>query len=426
VSFTAADDDGEHASGVDFTEYSVDGGVWQQGDSVEVTEDGEHAVRYRSTDNEGNREVAKAVSFSIDKPNTVVKDVFAGGTTWTPDELDIPWGETVTWHWEEGSGQPHNVGLVAPETDPKSPQLISDISVPPDSDPVSYTFRKQGTWEFVCTLHSSFNQTTQEWTGMVGTVDVAADPAPDESAPVTSAALAPAPPAGGAAYATPVTVTLNAEDAAGPFPSGVTKTEYRINGGGWTASETVSEGTIVTTFTVSDEGAYTIEYRSTDAKGNVEETKSIAFTIDKPDAPPPGDGGGNNPPPNTGPQGNPPASPPATATALKRLPKRTLASFAERGIVLTSACESGLTGKVQIALSSKQAKRLGLKKATVLASKKVTCAANDQISVKLKPSKKLAKKLKKGKKSISATVKLTLGSGAAKSSDSAKLVLKRK
>ena len=42
--------------------------MWQEGDSVDVTEDGEHTVRYRSTDNDGNLEVAKAVSFRSTSP----------------------------------------------------------------------------------------------------------------------------------------------------------------------------------------------------------------------------------------------------------------------------------------------------------------------------------------------------------------------
>ena len=110
---------------------------------------------------------------------------------------------------------------------------------------------------------------------------------------------------------------------------------------------------------------------------------------------------------------------------LNTLPKTTLKKFRKQGLSITSACESGLSGKVQIALSKKQAKRIGAKKALVLASKRVTCKADDRISLKLKPSKKMAKKLKKAKKSLTATVKITIGTGSEKTSDSAKLVLKQ-
>ena len=430
VDFTAADDDGEFASGVDFTEFSVDGGVWQQGDSVDVTEDGEHTVRYRSTDNEGNLEVAKSVAFTVDKPNVVVKDIYAGGTTWTPDSTTVPYGETVTWHWEEGSGQPHNVGLIAPDADRQQPNggwvLISDPVEPPGSDPTSYTFRKEGTWEFVCQLHSSFDQATREWTGMVGTVDVEANTEPDTDAPGTTAALNPAQPGPGGTYTGDVTVSLTAEDADGAFPSGVARTEYRVDGGNWvTAQNTANAASFLTSFKVTAEGAHLVEYRSTDGEGNVEETQSVAFKIDKADQsgnPPGGNPPGGNPPGGNPPGGNPPA---AVAAQLNRLPKTSLSKFRKRGLTITSACEAGLSGKVQVALSRKQAKRIGLKKATVLASKRVTCKANDRVSLKLKPSKKLAKKLKKATRSLTVTVKITMGSGSEKTSDSAKLMLKQ-
>ncbi len=368
VDFTAADDDGEFASGVDFTEFSVDGGVWQQGDSVDVTEDGEHTVRYRSTDNDGNLEVAKSVVFTVDKPNVVVKDIYAGGTTWTPDSTTVPYGETVTWHWEEGSGQPHNVGLIAPDADRQQPNggwvLISDPVEPPGSDPTSYTFRKEGTWEFVCQLHSSFDQATREWTGMVGTVDVEANTEPDTDAPGTTAALNPAQPGPGGTYTGDVTVSLTAEDADGAFPSGVARTEYRVDGGNWvTAQNTANAASFLTSFKVTAEGAHLVEYRSTDGEGNVEETQSVAFKIDKAGQsgnPPGGNPPGGNPPGGNPPGGNPPA---AVAAQLNRLPKTSLSKFRKRGLTITSACEAGLSGKVQVALSRKQAKRIGLKKA---------------------------------------------------------------
>ena len=60
---------------------------------------------------------------------------------------------------------------------------------------------------------------------------------------------------------------------------------------------------------------------------------------------------------------------------LNRLPKTTLSKFRKQGLSITSACEAGLAGKVQVALSKKQAKRIGPKKALVLVSKRVTCGA---------------------------------------------------
>ena len=395
-----------------------------------MTEDGEHTVRYRSTDNDGNLEVAKAVSFSIDKPNVVIKDIYAGGTTWNPDAITVPYGETVTWHWEEGSGQPHNVGLIAPDADPQQPNggfvLISDPVEPAGSDPVSYTFRKEGIVgvRLPAPLVVQPDHARVDRHGRHGRRR--GEHRPDTDAPGTTAALSPAQPGPGGTYTGDVTVTLTAEDADDAFPSGVAETEYRVDGGAWvTSSNAASAATFVTSFKVTAEGAHLVEYRSTDGEGNVEETQSVAFTIDKADQsgnPPGGNPPGGNPPGGNPPGGNPPA---ATAADLNTLPKTTLKKFRKKGLSITSACESGLSGKVQIALSKKQAKRIGSKKALVLASKRVTCKTGDRVSLKLKPSKKMAKKLKQAKKSLKATVKITIGSGSEKTSDSATLVLKK-
>jgi cytochrome c len=64
VTLAATDDD----SGVARTEYSLDGGeTWTTYSATfEVDADGEHTVAYRSTDEAGNIELAKSVSFKID------------------------------------------------------------------------------------------------------------------------------------------------------------------------------------------------------------------------------------------------------------------------------------------------------------------------------------------------------------------------
>ncbi|HEY8465619.1 MAG TPA: hypothetical protein VIL04_02320, partial [Solirubrobacterales bacterium] len=67
---------------------------------------------------------------------------------------------------------------------------------------------------------------------------------------------------------------------------GVAYTEYRVNGGDWVVSEnTEGDDPFVTEFTVDDPGAYTVEYRSADAAGNVEEAKSVSFEIEEEEQP---------------------------------------------------------------------------------------------------------------------------------------------
>ena len=104
----------------------------------------------------------------------------------------------------------------------------------PNNPPITKTFTQNGTWQFICTLHSTYNAPTDSWTGMVGTANVTG------SAPAV------------------------------PAISGVDYTEYRVNGGAWTKGNSV---------TVSAVGAYAVEYRSADKAGNVETAKSVAFSI---------------------------------------------------------------------------------------------------------------------------------------------------
>jgi glucose/arabinose dehydrogenase/PKD repeat protein len=89
----------------------------------------------------------------------------------------------------------------------------------------------------------------------------------DTTPPTTTIQLNGAPPA--PAYDGPVEVTLEAADEDGG--SGVAGTEYGLDGAGWTPYGGL--------FTISAEGEHTVEFRSTDVAGNLEETKSASFTI---------------------------------------------------------------------------------------------------------------------------------------------------
>jgi hypothetical protein len=71
LTFSATDNSG--GSGVDYTEYSTDGGsAWTQGDSLTIlapanhSGDGVHTVLYKSVDNAGNWETAKSCQVKID------------------------------------------------------------------------------------------------------------------------------------------------------------------------------------------------------------------------------------------------------------------------------------------------------------------------------------------------------------------------
>jgi plastocyanin len=303
--------------GVASTDYSVDGGDWQtvtndDGDapfttSVKVTREGAHTVRFRSRDESGNLAAPQQVAFTV----ADLRDVFASGTVWEPNQLQVGFGETVTWHFDEpAAGFAHDVWLTPPG---ESMFKLTD-PVLPGGAPVDYTFRKAGTWTFLCNLHA----------GMSGTVVVGDEQTPDP----------------------------------GPGPG----------------------------------------------------------TGGNPPPPPPPSGPGADPLPNP--------LPSVTAAKLAKLSTTKLATFLKKGLKISSACESGLRGKVQVQVSKREARKLGLKKATTLASKAVTCATNDRVTVTLKASAKLKRKLRKARGSARATVKITMGSGAAATSSSGTLVLK--
>jgi PKD repeat protein/glucose/arabinose dehydrogenase len=88
---------------------------------------------------------------------------------------------------------------------------------------------------------------------------------PDTTPPSTTRTLTPTPLDGW--NTTDVTLTLSTEPGA--------TTEYRIGGGAFQ--------TYTGPLTLSDEGATTVTYRSTDADGNVEADKSVTVQIDKTD-----------------------------------------------------------------------------------------------------------------------------------------------
>jgi cytochrome c len=88
----------------------------------------------------------------------------------------------------------------------------------------------------------------------------------DATAPVTTAAFAPATDAGWHKGATPV--SLAATDAG----SGVSKVEWSLDGGPWTAYTTPVD--------VTGNGQHELLYKATDAAGNVETLKSAILKID--------------------------------------------------------------------------------------------------------------------------------------------------
>jgi len=93
----------------------------------------------------------------------------------------------------------------------------------------------------------------------------------DKTAPTTSVSIDPSVPNGANGwYKTDVTISLSSADSR----SGVAATEYSIDGGAnWLP--------YASSFSISNEGITTVQYRSTDNAGNVETAKNITVQIDK-------------------------------------------------------------------------------------------------------------------------------------------------
>ena len=206
ATFTAIDP-GEDASGVDFTEYRIDGGAFQVYDTLMppmIAGAGPHAIEYRSTDLAGNVEATKSVSFEIEgtsddtiPPMTTAQlngadpeptydgpvevslsatdpaggqeppthEVAPDGFTWNPDALEIGAGDTVEWDF---GGAFHDICLdtaapVGPVTggDCGADETLGDAA---DEDTGgSRTFTEPGSFLYYCSYH---------WPSMQGDLEV--------------------------------------------------------------------------------------------------------------------------------------------------------------------------------------------------------------------------------------------------------------
>ena len=152
-------------------------------------------------------------------------------------------------------------------------------------------------------------------------------------------------------------------------------------------------------FTVQGAGPHTIEFRSIDAAGNVEAKKSVPFEI-----------GEITPPPAAGPGPVPPMTDTPATAAFGKLSTRVRAKrFAKRGITVPVACTGAMEGTATLKLTKRAARTVKVGKRTVK-SASVRCYGAHTATVKLKPSKSLKRKLNRWRKrgAGARTLKLTL------------------
>jgi hypothetical protein len=152
-----------------------------------------------------------------------------------------------------------------------------------------------------------------------------------------------------------------------------------------------------------------VEFRSTDAAGNVEAARAVTFTIAAPVAP-----SGQNPPP-------PPPAEPKPAVSIDRAAGLSITAFRRSGLTVHASCSLVDGGRISLSVTKAVARKLKLRGTRTLAAADVRCEAG-QLAVYLQPSRKVRKALARAKGSVRAT--LTLRMGAAR--DTATLTLKKR
>ncbi len=231
VNLTAADD----RSSIAYTKYLVDGGEPTTGNSIVLTTEGVHTITYWSADSAGNVEAPRTVTVMLDKTAPV-----------TTNDAPTAASADVT------------VNLTA--TDNLSGAVRTQYAVN-DGEPVEGN---------AVTLTEEGVHTIQYWsTDAAGNVEEKQTTTVtiDKSTPVTEAAVEGTLGSAGW-YRGPVSVLLTATDAS----TSVSRSVYRLDNGEWTAAA----GPIV----VAADGVHQLEYRSVDAAGNAEASKTLELRID--------------------------------------------------------------------------------------------------------------------------------------------------
>lgn len=123
-----------------------------------------------------------------------------------------------------------------------------------------------------CSLDTEQNHLVATLNHLTEFALLASTEATDTTPPTTNVSILPEASAS-RWHAGPVTVTLTASDD----ESGVHNTEYSLNGSGWM---TYNAPFILSSESTSSTVHNTVQYRSTDEAGNVEETKSLTIQID--------------------------------------------------------------------------------------------------------------------------------------------------
>ncbi len=230
-------------SGVSETRYRIDGGPWQTYSvPFVVSGDGTHLVEYLAVDNASLAEAARSASLKIDTTPPV--------TTATPSA-----------RMGDGGFYTAPVAVVLTALDATSGVAYTEFSLDAGAwQPYTGPILVAGDGSHTVAYRSTDAAGLMEAEGSVA-FDI------DTIPPATTVVLT-GPPGVAGFYTGPVTVSLSATDAT----SGVSATQYRIDGGLWQ--------TYTAPLTVGLDGLHVVEFRSTDHAGLEEPVQSVRFSVD--------------------------------------------------------------------------------------------------------------------------------------------------
>ena len=228
---TLAGTDNAGGSGIDKTEYKVDGGAFATYSApIVVSTAGTHTIEYRSTDKNGNVEATKTLSVKVDK--------VAPATTAALAPAAPGPGGTYKARWRSRSPRPMPPPAWPRPSTRSTPRARSAPSVRPSWRRAAaeyVTYDPANKPSFTAPGAYSIDYRSADAAGNVETaktVDFTIGLQQRHAAPVTTGTLDPAAPGAGRTYSGPVTVKFSANDpgAGGPAAKTVKSTPPATSG----------------------------------------------------------------------------------------------------------------------------------------------------------------------------------------------------
>lgn len=240
----------DNLSGVEKTEYRIDGGEWHASAPFTISAEGSHLIEYRSADNVGNLENIRSLSAVVD--NTPPVSTLTLGTPKYDANGSIYVNGSTTFTLSASDALSGVKGMEYRIDNGQWTEYTAAFSL--------------------STLYDGQHTIYYRASDNVGNIEPekAVSFIIDNTPPETAVTISSPKFTGtnGSLYVTKDTVfTLASTDNL----SGVKSTEYRIDGSAWTSE---------TSFSVSEEGTHSVAYRSKDNVENLETEMSINIIVD--------------------------------------------------------------------------------------------------------------------------------------------------